>query len=95
MPVIMNALIAVKDIDKMMEYAERAMPTVLSHGGERLFGGRVSGTLIGEADYNFSAAFRFKSAEALQAWFDSDAYGELHALRDEAADVRFVVLDEM
>jgi uncharacterized protein (DUF1330 family) len=86
---------AVKDMDKLEEYAGQAVPMIEAAGGERLFRGRVTENLVGSHDANLCAAFRFPDRDTLQRWYDSDAYQALIPLRDAAADMTFIVVEDM
>ena len=91
MPAILTSMITIKDLDKMKEYSEQALPTILAHNGEVLFRGQVVRPLRGQARHNFSLAIRFADVAAVDAWFTSPEYAALHDMRDAAADVTFVV----
>jgi uncharacterized protein (DUF1330 family) len=86
---------AVKDMDKLKEYAGQAVPMIEAIGGERLFRGPVAQVLVGNNDANLCAAFRFPDRDTLQRWYDSDAYQALIPLRDAAADMTFLVVEDM
>jgi uncharacterized protein (DUF1330 family) len=95
MPAILTAYIKIRDPDKFAAYIEQAIPTIVAHGGEPLFRASVAKTLRGTADYMLLGAFRFPDAATIETWYASDAYRVLHAARDEAADVTFVINEEM
>ncbi|MBD3666032.1 DUF1330 domain-containing protein [Sulfitobacter aestuariivivens] len=95
MPAILTATISIKDMEKMMAYGEKAMPTILAHEGEMLYRAQTVDVLRGAADHTFSTAFRFPDVAAVKGWFNSPEYEALHALRNEAADVTFVVHEEV
>ena len=85
---------AIKDMDKLKEYAGQAVPLIEAAGGERLFRGQVAEVPVGRHDPNFCVAFRFPDIDALRDWYNSDDYQALVPLRDTAADMTFIVLEE-
>ena len=86
---------AIKDMDKLKEYTGQAVPLIEAAGGERLFRGQVAEVLVGRHDANFCVAFRFPDNDALRGWYNSDAYQALVPLRETAADMTFIMLEEM
>jgi uncharacterized protein (DUF1330 family) len=55
--------------------------------------GKVAKQISGEVKHQIEAMFEFPSADAIDAWYASDAYQALIPNRDEAATVTIVVLD--
>jgi len=84
------ATTSIKDQEKFQLYAQKAGATFAPHGGEPVLRGKVEGTLNGNSDHQAVGIIKFPNMEALQAWFDSDAYQEIIPLRDEAADMTIV-----
>ena len=63
------------------------------HGGKMVARGKAAKQLSGEVKHQIESVFEFPSADAIDAWYESDAYQALIPNRDEAADVTIVVLD--
>jgi uncharacterized protein (DUF1330 family) len=55
--------------------------------------GKVTKQLSGEVKHQIEAGFEFPSTDAVDAWYEPDAYQALIPNRDEAAYVTIVVLD--
>ena len=89
----MSATVQVKDPEKLKTYVSQVGATMAPHGGKMVARGKVSKQLSGEVKHQIEALFEFPSAEAVDAWYESDAYQALIPNRDEAAYVTAVVLD--
>ena len=63
------------------------------HGGKMVARGKVGKQLAGEVKHQIEAVFEFPSADAVDNWYESDAYQALIPNRDEAAYVTIVVLN--
>jgi len=83
------AMTKIKNPEKFQEYARRSGETFKKHGGEPVLRGKAKETLAGsmERAHDTVGIVRFPDLEALTAWFNSDAYQALVALRDEASDM--------
>ncbi|MCR9127701.1 MAG: DUF1330 domain-containing protein [Rhodobacteraceae bacterium] len=95
MAAIVTATITLKDPEKMQEYAALAAPTVAAHGGTFLYRARMVKPLRGEAGHHMVAGLRFPDVAAAEAWWNSPEYNALHDLRDTAADVVFVLHEDL
>ena len=93
MATLMSATVQVKDPEKLKIYVSQVGATMAPHGGKMVARGKVSKQLSGEVKHQIEALFEFPSAEAVDAWYESDAYQALIPNRDEAAYVTAVVLD--
>ncbi len=94
MPALMIALVKIKDAAKLQQYSAAAGPTVLAAGGVVLGRGKRVETLAGSLDIDNALVARFPSAAAAHDWYHSAAYQALVALRDEAMQPSFLVLEE-
>ncbi len=83
------AMTKVKDPEKFQEYARRSGETFKDYGGEPVMRGKAKETLAGNVGsaHDTVGIVKFPDFEALTAWFNSDAYQALVALRDEASDM--------
>ena len=93
MATLMSATVQVKDPEKLKVYVSQVGATMAPHGGKMVARGRVVKQLNGEVAHQIEALFEFPSADAVDAWYGSDAYQALIPNRDEAAYVTAVVLE--
>ena len=93
MATLISATVQVKDPEKLKVYVSQVGATMAPHGGKMVARGKVAKQLSGEVKHQIEAIFEFPSAEAIDAWYESDAYQALIPNRDEAAYVTIVVLD--
>ena len=93
MATLMSATVRVKDPQKLKVYVSQVGATMAPHGGKMVARGKVAKQLNGEVKHQIEALFEFPSADAVDAWYASDAYQALIPNRDEAGDVTIVVLD--
>lgn len=74
----------VVDPDKLEEYKQKAGPVVESFGGRyRVLGGPTT-VFEGNWEPRFPVIIEFESVERARAWYESDQYRELKALRQSA-----------
>ena len=66
--------------DGYAEYPQRALQSILSHGGEFLVADDDSEALDGSPG-NMTIVFRFSSREAAKAWYESDENQQIRHLR--------------
>ena len=85
----------VNNPDKFKVYSESAAPTLKSFGAEILFKGKVTEVLTGEHQHKMSAVMKFPDKKGIKDWYDSDSYQALIPLRDSAAKVIFISVDEI
>jgi uncharacterized protein (DUF1330 family) len=93
MATLMSATVQVKDPAKLKVYVSQVGATMAPHGGKMVARGKVAKQISGEVKHQIEAMFEFPSADAIDAWYASDAYQALIPNRDEAAYVTIVVLD--
>ena len=93
MATLMSVTVQVKDPEKLKIYVSQVGATMAPHGGKMVARGKVSKQLTGEVKHQIEALFEFPSADAIDAWYASDAYQALIPNRDEAAYVTVVVLN--
>lgn len=84
----------VKDAAKAQEYSAKAGPTVVASGGAVVGKGKLAAMLAGQFDANSCLIVKFASVDAAKAWYNSDAYQALIALRDEAITSTFMLIEE-
>jgi len=86
--------ITVKDATKWAEYRARVPATLAPWQAELLFRGERIAVLGGEHRHRDTVVIRFPSAEAVDGWFQSDAYQALIPLRLAAADIDLISFAE-
>ena len=84
------ATVTVKDGEKFQEYAARSKETFDISGGEIVMRGKYIAALTGDAAHQAAAIVKFQDMDALDKWYNSDAYQALIPLREEAADMTIV-----
>ena len=83
----------VTDPEKLEAYKRRVGPVVEKFGGRyRVMGGPAT---VYEGDWQpaYPVMIEFESAERASAWYDSDDYAELKALRQSAVRCNGVLID--
>jgi uncharacterized protein (DUF1330 family) len=71
--------------ERMARYAEQVAPIVKSYGGRYLALGGTVEPVEGTWKPTYPVLIEFPSVEAARAWYASDAYRELKALRHSAS----------
>jgi uncharacterized protein (DUF1330 family) len=84
----------VKDNAKMQQYVEQSGPVVARHGGQWLTTGEVKSVLTGKHGHVRTAIFTFPSVADAEGWFNDPEYKKLWALRSEAGDFDFILVEE-
>ena len=95
MAAFLIALSAVKDPEKLKEYAAAAGPTFAPFEGAPVARGAVKEVLAGASPAEIAVVVKFPSAEQAHAWYHSDAYQKCIPLRDQALNPTFVVIEEV
>lgn len=76
----------VHDLEKFKAYGQKAVPLMANYGGRMLFATNEVEALDGAYDGNRLVMFHFQDIEQLRAFWSSEEYQELRALRLEASD---------
>ncbi len=87
--------INVADRSKFKAYAKSVQSTVADYGGCYLCKWGVAECLEGEWDVNKVVIVKFNSAEQAKAWWTSEEYRPLKALRREASKTRVLLVDDL
>lgn len=85
----------VKNKEEFRQYSESAAPTLKSFGAEILFKGTVEEVLTGDHQHKMSAVMKFPDQQAINKWYNSIEYQALIPLRESAADMVFVGIQEL
>lgn len=86
--------IDVSDHTKFKTYAKAVQSTVKAFGGRYLCKWGIPETLEGDWDANRLVLVEFASAEQAKAWWTSDEYRPLKALRRGTSSARILLVDD-
>ncbi len=89
--VYMLVLINLKNPQKLAEYSAAAKPTLAAVGAKLMAKGKAV-TLTGDK-VDLAALINFPDLKTAERWYASEEYQAVIGLRDEGADVTFVVID--
>lgn len=81
------------NIEQAARYSEQSGPCVARHGGRFLARGGSIQILEGHWDPERLVIIEFDTMEAARAWYDSDDYCAIRALREGAGDWQMLVVD--
>jgi uncharacterized protein (DUF1330 family) len=93
MPAYVVVSIEVHDPERYAEYIERAPATVANHGGRYLVRNGEREALEGEWDLKRFVILEFPTYEAAKAWYESEDYAPVMAIRHATATSRMVVTE--
>ncbi|HEX8046295.1 DUF1330 domain-containing protein [Rhizobium sp.] len=79
--------------EKLTEYSAAAAPTIEAFGGEFVHRGKFHEALAGSATAHGLGVIRFADLKAARDWFTSPGYQAIVPLRDEAADMTFLLYE--
>jgi uncharacterized protein (DUF1330 family) len=85
--------ITVHDQSRWQQYVTGVAESLAPFEAELLFRGNRLKVLAGSHDRENVVVIRFKDAETLDGWFNSDSYQALIPLRDSAADVTIITYE--
>lgn len=86
--------IDVSDRNKFQEYAKAVQNTVKAFGGRYLCKWGVPETLEGEWNANRIVLVEFATTAQARAWWASEEYRPLKALRRDASKTRVLLVDD-
>ena len=92
MSALLSATVQVKNPEKLKSYISQVPATMAPHGAKMLSRGKIAKVLNGEVAHQMEAVFEFPSENAIDAWFNSDAYQAIVAIREEAAHMNISIL---
>jgi len=81
------------DLERAARYSEMSGPSVERHGGRFLARGGAIRVLEGSWQPQRLVVIEFESADAAQAWYDSEDYRAARGVRRDAGNWRMVVVD--
>ena len=93
MSALLSVTIKVKNPEKLKEYVSQVPATMAPHGAKMLGRGKVAQLLNGALEHQIEALFEFPDADAISAWYASDAYQALVPVREEAAHMDIAILE--
>ncbi len=82
--------ITVIDQDKWAEYRSKVPATLTPWEGELVFRGKQLQVLGGNYQHTDCVVIRFPNMDALNNWFNSDAYQALIPIREQAAKMDLI-----
>ena len=80
--------VKIKDEQKLGEYAAKSAETVAKFGGEFLTKAPIE-VLFGKTERPMKVIIQFDDTDTARAWYNSDDYQALLAIRSEAIDCDF------
>jgi uncharacterized protein (DUF1330 family) len=83
----------VRDRDALIEYRRRNTDAVANHGGRFLIRGGETELLEGDWPTQRIVLIEFPDADAARAWWESDEYAPLKAMRREASNTNIVLVE--
>ena len=83
----------VSDAGKLEDYAVKTRPVVEAFGGRYKVVGGPATVLEGDWKPSYPVIIEFDSMEDARAWYDSDEYAELKALRQSAVTCNGVLIE--
>ena len=84
---------AVRDRDALIEYRRRNTDAVANHRGRFVVRGGEAEVLEGAWETLRMVVIEFPDAAAARAWWESEEYAPLKAMRREASDTNIVLLE--
>jgi uncharacterized protein (DUF1330 family) len=93
MAAYLHANIQVLDLGKYDEYRKQVAATIAAYGGQFLVRGGAAERLEGDGEIHRQVILQFPDMAALKAWYHSDAYKPLIALRQSAARGTLVAVE--
>jgi uncharacterized protein (DUF1330 family) len=92
-PAYVIAEVDVTDPGRYRDYTARTPDSIARHGGRWVVRGGSTRVLEGDWDPGRIVVIEFPSVEAALAWFESDDYQELAAIRRDASTARILVAE--
>jgi uncharacterized protein (DUF1330 family) len=83
----------VRDLETLVEYRRRNTHAVATHGGRFLIRGGESEVLEGDWPTRRIVLIEFPDADAARAWWESEEYAPLKAMRRAASDTNIVLVE--
>lgn len=88
------AISSIKDSEKLQEYGANAGPTLGAYGGKPVARGPITDSLTGSIKGDVALIVRFDDAASVRRWYESPEYQACLAVREQAIDANFIVLEE-
>ena len=82
--------ITIKDEAKWAEYKSKVPETIIPWGGELVFRGEKLKSYSGDSKHTDNVIIKFPNQQALDNWYQSDAYQALMPIRELAADIDLI-----
>jgi len=91
MPALLS--VKVKDPDRLKEYISQVPATMAPFNAKMLSRGKIAKAISGEPNHQIEAVLEFADAEAIDNWYNFDAYQAIIPLRDQVCDMTLSVLN--
>ena len=83
----------VRDVETLIEFRRHNTDAVANHGGRFLIRGGEATALEGDWPTRRIVLIEFPDADAARAWWESDEYAPLKAMRREASDTNILLVE--
>jgi len=83
----------VRDLETLVEYRRRNADAVANHGGRFVIRGGESEVLEGDWPTQRIVLIEFPDVAAARAWWESEEYAPMKAMRREASDTNIVLVE--
>ncbi len=93
MPAYIVIRVNVTDMKTYKEYMKHTPATIEQYGGKFIARGGDVTTLEGDVEANRVVLLGFESVEAAKIWYHSSEYQAAKAIRKDAAEAQFIVIE--
>mgnify|MGYP000335801848 CR=1 FL=1 len=93
MPAYVVVRVNVTDMDAYKEYTKLTPPSIEKYGGKFIARGGEVTTLEGDEETQRVVLLEFESVEVAKAWYNSPEYQAAKAVRKDAAEAQFIVIE--
>lgn len=93
MPAYVIVRVKVTDMEQYQEYMTLTPATIEQYGGKFIARGGDVITLEGDKENHRVVLLQFETIEAAKIWYHSDDYQSAIAVRKNAADAQFIVIN--
>jgi uncharacterized protein (DUF1330 family) len=83
----------VRDPEALAEYRRRNTDAVAGHGGRFLARGGAVDVLEGPWPHERCVVMEFPDRSAARAWYESEVYAPLKAMRQAASDTQLILVE--
>ncbi|MEO1290185.1 MAG: DUF1330 domain-containing protein [Chloroflexota bacterium] len=95
MPAYVIVRVNVTDMETYQDYMKLTPATIEQYGGKFIARGGDVLTLEGTPETQRVVLLEFESIDIAQAWYNSDEYQSAKAVRENAAEAQFIVIESV